>query len=84
MSPPRPRQACSCQPLEDGSWLLDAVRLTECSGRWIRARRLCNIYKQYHPLIIAEFADADDYKADGQFKKETDTGYHSDHAKTWA
>ena len=42
------------------------------------------MYKQYHPLIIAEFADADDYKADGQFKEETDTGYHSDHAKTWA
>jgi len=28
----------------------------------IRTRRLCSMYPKYHPLIVAEFAAADDYK----------------------
>ena len=27
-----------------------------------RIKRLCKMYPKYHPLIVAEFAEADDYK----------------------
>jgi hypothetical protein len=48
-----------------------------------RSKRLRKLYPQYHPLIITEFADADDYES-GSFAKEPDTGYHVDHPKPWA
>jgi len=48
-----------------------------------RAKRLCKAYPKYHPLIMADFADADDYKS-GKLLRETDAGYHAGHTKPWA
>jgi len=62
---------------------LGARPYTESMKAW-RTRRLCSMYPKYHPLIVAEFAAADDYKSGGQLKRETDTGYHAAHGKAFA